>query len=109
MTKKRRVNLLEAASLGIPENVNTYLELKKFAIVDPDAQLVVRALEATMDHYKVPHEKQAFVGNLMQRISMLLSRDENVEYYIASEDPALHNLIDMVEYFQRVAERFAGD
>jgi hypothetical protein len=109
MAKKQRVNLLEAASLGIPEKVNTYLELKYIALADPDAQLVVRALEATMNHFKVPQEKQAFLGNLMQRISMVLARDDdNIEYYIASEDAALHNLIDMVEHFQRVAERFAN-
>lgn len=90
--------------LDIPGDINLYDELVQMAGKNPDVAILVDCLRRSLQHFNIPRERWGEVGNVVQRFSMLLClQDEQV--CIDSDDPGLHFLTDIVEHYNRLAEK----
>ena len=85
----------------IPLSVNTYDELVYAAKTgNEDAKKVVKRLDETMDRFNVPSASRREVGNLIERFSVMLNEQDERVQIVLRDDPTIHNLLGMVEFFR---------
>jgi len=85
-------------------DVNAYLMLRDAARHQPQVALIFCALNETLDHFGVKEkaDRERF-GDLIQRWSMKLA--EHGPMLLNFEDAGIERLADMVEWFQKHAEK----
>lgn len=94
--------------MQLPEGVNGYLELKRFAESDPSGQRCLAALDKAMEELSVHKGSFPIIGDLVVRLSYVARDGCTLDFSECTEDEdvqiagLMHKVADIYERWQQL-------
>jgi hypothetical protein len=98
---------MELKENGLPGPEHNLYEIYKTQAVDQveGADICIRAIEATLKHFKIPKKSWPVVGNVVLRLSHVMGEQDQPVQIPADAEAGVHFAFDLYEHYNRVCSR----
>ncbi len=96
---------MELNKPDLPGPEHNLYEIYKNAGNVEGADVCIRAIEATLKHFRIPKKSWAEIGNIVLRLSHVMGEQDGPIQIPADADDGVHFAFDLYEHYNRVCSR----